>query len=254
MKLYYKELGSGEPLILLHGLFGSSDNLYSVAKELAKKYQVFVIDERNHGNSPWSDIMNYDVIADDIKEFMEDHSIKNALIVGHSMGGKASMKLAQKYPQLVRKLVVSDIAPRYYAPHHQTILAGLNSVNLETLESRTDADTQLSAHIKDLPTRQFLLKNLGRDENGQFKWKINLSVITKQIEFVGAGINDSEVINTPTLFVRGGKSDYIKLSDEPIIKKIFPNSTLKTIEGASHWIHAEKPVEFINLIFEFDSE
>ncbi len=123
-----------------------------------------------------------------------------------------------------------------------------------SVESRTDADTQLAAHIKDLPTRQFLLKNLGRDENGQFKWKINLSVITKQIEFVGAGINDSEVINTPTLFVRGGKSDYIKLTDEPIIKKIFPNSTLKTIEGASHWIHAEKPVEFINLIFEFDSE
>ncbi len=254
MKLYYKDLGSGTPLILLHGLFGSSDNLFSIAKELAKKYHVYVVDERNHGNSPWSDIMNYDVMADDIKEFMEDHSLQNALIVGHSMGGKASMKIAQKYPELVRKLVVSDIAPRYYAPHHQTILAGLNGVNLETVQSRTDADNQLAAHIKDLPTRQFLLKNLGRDENGQFKWKINLNVITKQIEFVGAGINDSEVINMPALFVRGGKSDYIKVTDEPIIKRIFPNSTVKTIEGASHWIHADKPVEFINLILEFDSE
>jgi len=254
MKLHYKEIGSGSPLILLHGLFGSSDNLYSVAKELAKKYHVFVVDERNHGNSPWSDVMNYDVMADDIREFMEDHAIPNALIVGHSMGGKTAMKIAHKYPELVRKLVVSDISPRYYAPHHQSILAGLNNVSLDTIHSRTEADNQLAAHIKDLPTRQFLLKNLCRDENGQFKWKINLSVITQQIEFVGAGIKDSEIITTPALFIRGGNSDYIKDTDEPIIKKIFPNSSIKTIEGASHWIHAEKPAEFITMILDFDSE
>jgi esterase len=251
MKLFYRELGQGQPLVILHGVFGSSDNWFSVSKLLAEDHKVFLLDARNHGHSPRSEEFNYDVMSEDLKEFLEDHSIHGAVIMGHSMGGKTAMKFASKYSQMLSKLIVVDISPRYYKKHHDSILDGLKSIDLKQLSSRQQADEQLALLEPDPGVRQFLLKNLYRNQENEFDWRINLKVIDKNIENVGEALPENTIIKKPSLFIKGSKSNYIMDEDERLIKKIFSDVKIETVEGAGHWVQAERPQEFTGAVKKF---
>ena len=240
MKLNYKKNGSGPPLIILHGLFGSADNWFSIAKELNGEYTLYLVDQRNHGDSPHSEDWNYRVMVEDLKELMDELGLEKALLMGHSMGGKTVMNFAVKYPEKVEKLIVADIAPRYYPIHHQTILEGLNSLDLKKIQSRKEADDQLAGYIPELGIRQFLLKSLTRDSEG-FAWKINLPVITRDIENVGEALAENAVFEGPTLFLAGANSHYIQQKDLPDLETHFPNYELEFVANAGHWLHAEQP-------------
>lgn len=248
MKLNYRSTGQGQPIIILHGLFGASDNWLSIAKKLEANYQVFLIDQRNHGASPHSDIWNYEVMAEDAKEFMESQALSEAIIMGHSMGGKVAMNFARKYPEMITDLVIVDIGPKYYPVHHVKILDGLKSIDLSTLASRQDADRQLQNNVPEMGVRQFLLKNLGRDKNNQFYWKINLNVIEEQIENVGLALPVEKIFDRKCLFIRGENSNYILDEDLPELSITFPQHKLETIPNAGHWVHAERPVEFLHAL------
>jgi pimeloyl-ACP methyl ester carboxylesterase len=249
-QLYFRTLGEGTPLIILHGLFGSSDNWLTLGKRFAEKYKVYLIDQRNHGQSFHSSEFSYPAMAKDLEDFMQIEKIDSANIIGHSMGGKTAMEFAVTSPSKVKKLIIADIGPKYYPVHHATILKGLFSINLKTLGSRKEADDQLAKFIADFGTRQFLLKNLGRNGD-DFEWKVNLNVIAQEIEQVGKGLNQNATYTKTTLFVRGGKSDYILDSDMNLIHSIFTNSKVETIEGSGHWLHAEKPDEFFLIASKF---
>ncbi|MBK6267039.1 alpha/beta fold hydrolase [Marivirga sp. S37H4] len=251
MKLHYQELGEGKPLIILHGLFGSSDNWMTIGKKLAENHKVYLVDQRNHGDSPHSDTHNYEVMATDLKEFIQEHKIENPHIIGHSMGGKTAMQFAVTNPDLYDKLIVVDIAPKAYPVHHDTILEGLKSINLTELNSRNDADKALAEYVPEKGVRQFLLKNLTRDENKNFVWKINLSVIEKSIEAISKGLEKHLSTEKDTLFIGGSESHYIKNEDHIVIINFFPNAKVEMIEGAGHWIHAEKPEEFLEVVMNF---
>ncbi len=240
MKLNFKKSGTGPPLVILHGLFGSLDNWFSIAKELVDHYTLYLVDQRNHGDSPHSNEWNYGVMVEDLRELLDAEGLDSVYLMGHSMGGKTVMNFAVTYPERVRKLIVGDIAPRYYPIHHQTILEGLNSLNLKEIKSRKEADDQLDQYIPELGIRQFLLKSLGRDANG-FAWKINLPVISEQIEEVGKALEEGTVFEGATLFLGGANSSYIQQKDLPDIKTHFPNSEWISIPNAGHWLHAEQP-------------
>lgn len=250
-KLNFKKIGKGKPIIIMHGVFGSLDNWLTVGKKLADSYAVYLLDLRNHGDSFHDQEFTYDAMANDLRDFIESEKIENPVVLGHSMGGKVAMKFAVKWPALFEKIIVVDIAPRAYPPHHQQILKGLKSIDLKNLQSRKDADDQLSEFIKELGVRQFLLKNLSRDENNSFKWKINLPVIEANIENIGEGLEEQMASDKPTLFIRGEKSDYISNQDNISIVSFFPNSEIKTVSNAGHWVHAENPNELIQYIEEF---
>ncbi|QDH78052.1 alpha/beta fold hydrolase [Echinicola soli] len=251
MKLNYKKVGQGKPLIILHGLFGSADNWLSVAKELEEDYTMYLLDQRNHGDSPKSDEWSYKGMVDDLAAFMTSQGLEAAYIMGHSMGGKTAMNFALKHPNKVQKLIIADIAPRYYPPHHQNILAGLNAIDMESLKSRKEADETLAEHIPEAGVRQFLMKSLGRDENRKFVWKINLPVITEKIENVGEGIDSDKAYDGPTLFMRGANSDYIQDKDKEDLEKYFPEHKLITIKNAGHWLHAEQPGAVVETVKAF---
>ncbi|QSE97957.1 alpha/beta fold hydrolase [Fulvivirga lutea] len=250
MELFYRELGEGQPLIILHGLFGSSDNWLSIAKLLAEDYHVYSVDQRNHGQSPHSDDFDYPTMAKDLSDFIDQHEIEDPIIIGHSMGGKVAMQYAVNNPQNWQKLIVVDIAPKSYEVHHDQILEGLNSLDLDNLKSRGDADKELSEYVPELGVRQFLLKNLNRDNSG-FSWKINLPVLTKNIEIIGAGLDGRLSESKPVLFINGEKSGYIKEKDYSLIDEKFPGATVVTIKDAGHWVHAEKPEEFMETLTAF---
>ncbi|MDX5477329.1 MAG: alpha/beta fold hydrolase, partial [Cyclobacteriaceae bacterium] len=234
MKLNFKKSGQGEPLIILHGLFGSADNWFSIAKELEKDFTLYLVDQRNHGDSPHSDEWNYQVMAEDLKELMDDEALDSAYIMGHSMGGKTVMTFAMNYPAKVKKMIVADIAPRFYPLHHQRILEGLNAIPMGELKSRKEADDILAKYINIPGIRQFLLKSLGRDENGKFIWKINLPVITEKIANVGEELKSGTPFEKPTLFMGGANSDYITEKDKEEIERLFPNSHVIYIKDAGH--------------------
>ena len=240
MQLNFKKSGSGPPLVILHGLFGSLDNWFSIAKELVENYTLYLVDQRNHGDSPHSTEWNYGVMVEDLLELLDAEGLDSVYLMGHSMGGKTVMNFAVQYPERVSKLIVGDIAPRYYPIHHQVILEGLNALDLSQLQSRKEADDLLAPYIPELGIRQFLLKSLGRDANG-FAWKINLSVITQHIEEVGKALDEETVFEGPTLFLGGANSSYIQEKDLSDMKRHFPNCTWISIPNAGHWLHAEQP-------------
>lgn len=250
MKLNFRKLGSGHPLFVLHGVFGSADNWQTVGKELADDFTVYLIDQRNHGNSPHDDAMNYEVMTDDLQELIRDEGLDSIYLMGHSMGGKAAMHFATIHPDLIDKLIVVDIAPKYYSPHHQQIFKGFRSVDLANVKSRKEADDGMAKIIPEFGVRQFILKNLTRGNNG-FAWKINLAAIEKNIEIIGEGLPDNAVFEKATLFIGGTKSKYIQEEDERIIKRHFPSSTIEMIDGAGHWVHAEKPRELLEKVVRF---
>ncbi|ERM83640.1 alpha/beta hydrolase [Rhodonellum psychrophilum GCM71 = DSM 17998] len=251
MKLNFKKTGEGEPLIILHGLFGSADNWFSIARDLGKSYTLYLVDQRNHGDSPQSEDWDYEVMAEDIAELMKDEGLASAYLMGHSMGGKTAMFFALKYPEKVRKLIVADIAPRQYPVHHQTILEGLNAIKLEDLKSRKEADDLLSKYISDSGIRQFLLKSLGRDQDGNFIWKINLPVITAKIENVGEALDLDGTFDNPTLFMGGANSNYINEGDKADIDRFFPDHKIIHLKNAGHWLHAEQPEAVIQTVKAF---
>jgi pimeloyl-ACP methyl ester carboxylesterase len=250
MKLHFREMGQGTPLLILHGLFGSSDNWLTIAKQLAANYHVFIIDQRNHGQSPHSNIWNYTVMAQDIEDFCIQHQLNEIYIVGHSMGGKTVMKLAELFPKRIKKMMVIDIAPRYYPVHHHQILNALKSIDFNIVNTRKQAEEVLHNAIEDFGTRQFLLKNIYWIDENKLAWRFNLEVIANHIEIVGeATPADEKVIcNIPVCFVKGEKSDYIKKEDEQLIASQFSNSENLTIANAGHWVHAENPTALLNLI------
>ncbi len=253
MKLNYKQVSSeGQPLVVLHGVFGSLDNWATVSKEIADAgYAVYLLDQRNHGRSPHSDEFTQEAMAADLAEFIEEHSLQNPVLVGHSMGGKTVMRYAMEYPDTYDKLVIVDIAPRYYPPHHKSLLEGLNALPLVKIENRQQADELFSAHEPNVGVRQFLLKNLYRTAEGTFAWRFNLPVLTAQIEQVGEAIPKLRSVPESTLFMRGALSPYIKDEDREAIEDLFPNAEIVTIPKAGHWVHAEKPKEFVAALTEF---
>ena len=248
--LNYKILGEGEPFVILHGLFGSLDNWMTLGKKWAENRKVILVDQRNHGNSFHADEFNYQVMSDDLAKLFTHLRIEQAIVMGHSMGGKTAMQFAIEYPEKISKLIVADIGPKFYPVHHHTILKAFYSVPVKDLSSRNEADEIVKKLIPDFGTRQFLLKNLSREKDG-FSWKMNLDIIAKNIEEVGKSLNQNAQFKKPTLFVRGSKSDYITNDDLNLIHSIFSESQLKTIEGAGHWLHAEKPNEFFETINDF---
>lgn len=256
MNLNFKELGENNTprgsLIVLHGLFGMLDNWVTLGKKFAEQYHVYLLDLRNHGRSGWDEEFSYGVMALDLYEFIRNQAITAPLfLLGHSMGGKVVMQFASDYTTSFDKLVVVDIAPRAYPVHHGTILEALNSIDLDRLTNRNQAEEVMALYGLDMGTRQFLMKNLYRTEQGTFAWRMNLEVITAKIEQVGEKLHYQHVIDKPTLFVGGGKSNYIQEYDYEEIKDIFPKSTIQIIEDAGHWVHAEKPEKFYEVVMNF---
>lgn len=251
MHLYFRKLGTGKPIVILHGLFGSSDNWLTVSKAFAEKYEVFLIDLRNHGQSPHTKSHTYEEMAEDLAQFLVQNNLEKIILIGHSMGGKTAMAFAQKYPQKIEKLIIVDISPRYYPPHHQRELDALHSLDLSTLQNRQEADEIMAKTIPELGIRQFLLKNLYRTEDGIFKWRMNLPVLTAQINRIGEESLKNSTISIPTLFLRGENSDYISENDIKLIQTIFTNAQTKTISNAGHWIQAEQPKAFQDVVFNF---
>lgn len=246
MKLFFREYGQGQPLVILHGLFGSSDNWLTQAKLFSNSYKVYTVDQRNHGLSPHSDIFDYPSMVSDLAEFLNDHKIINPVIIGHSMGGKTAMNFALTHPEIVEKLVVVDISPRTYDLEHYTIVEGLKAIPIKTITSRKEADEVLSHYVPEVDVRQFLLKNLQRKAEGGFTWKINLPVISENLRNIGLDLQVDGTFEKPTLFIRGARSKYIRDSDWDRITKVFPAAQLETLE-TGHWVQAEKPQEFVDV-------
>lgn len=255
MKLFYRKIGEGKPVVILHGLFGQSDNWNSFGKQLKEAgHAVYLVDARNHGLSPHSDEWNYQVMSDDVYELLNTEIKEEKIVlIGHSMGGKTAMQFAVDHPEVVEKLVVVDIAPKFYRPHHQEILKALNSIDVTLLQNRKEANVIVSKYIDDVGTKLFLLKNLYRtDDNPKsYNWRFNLAVISSQIDNVGEAILEGSAANVPTLFVKGGNSNYILEEDTELINGIFSNNSIVTIANAGHWLHAEKPNEFYEKIMAF---
>lgn len=247
MKLFYRELGQGQPIIILHGVFGSSDNWLTQARMLSDQYRVFSLDLRNHGQSPQSEEFDYQVMVEDLHEFISFHHLENPVIVGHSMGGKVVMNYSLAHPDTISKLVVVDIAPRYYNLEHYVILDGLNAIPIDSITSRQEADAVLSEYVPETDVRQFLLKNLQRKNEGGFTWKINLPVITKNLPKIGHDLQFDGTFEKPTLFIYGSRSKYVREEDRPRIKEIFPTAEFESLD-TGHWVQAEKPVEFVELL------
>lgn len=247
MKLFFREYGEGLPVVILHGLLGSSDNWLTQAKLMSPHYKVFTIDQRNHGQSPHDDAFDYQAMVDDLVEFLADRGLAEATLIGHSMGGKTVMNFALQHPGKVSKLVVVDIAPRAYNLEHYTLVEAMCELPLPSLKSRNDADTLLAAKVPEPDVRQFLLKNLQRSAEGGFSWKPNLPVIREKLVNVGVDLLNNSTYDKPTLFVRGARSAYIKDSDWEGIIRRFPNAKLETLE-TGHWVQAEKPQEFVSLV------
>lgn len=252
MKLHYRTLGQGKELVILHGLFGMSDNWQTLAKYYAQKYKVFLVDLRNHGHSPHSAEMNYNLMCEDVRELFEDAKINKAVVLGHSMGGKTAMFFAQNYPQLLDKLIVADIGVKRYPPHHQLIFEALMAVDLEKIKTRKEAEEVLKQYIEDISVQQFLLKNLYWSDKEQLAWRFNLKVLFNCIEDILTSV-PNVICNINSLFIRGGKSNYILESDMDSIKAVFPHSQIVTIPHAGHWVHAEAPKEFYEITTAFIS-
>jgi len=247
MKLFHRELGQGQPIVMLHGIFGSSDNWLTHSRMLSDHYHTYALDMRNHGQSAHDNAFDYPAMVEDILAFMGEHGIVDPIVMGHSMGGKVAMNLAVAHPDKVQKLIVVDIAPRPYNMENYVVLQGLNSIRINEVTSRQQADEMLAVHVEEPDVRQFLLKNLQRKPEGGFKWKLNLPAISANIEKIGLPLQFEGKFEKPTLFVRGARSGYVRDKDIATIKAIFPAATLETLD-TGHWLPAEKPNEFVGLV------
>ena len=252
MILNHKIIGEGEPVIILHGLFGMLDNWQRFAKEIKEHFQVILVDQRNHGKSFRSESFTYGLLADDVIALMDHLNIDQARIIGHSMGGKTAMHLAEAYPNRLQSFVIVDIAPKTYEGGHQAIFESVLSVDVNAAISRKEIDAHLSQTIKEEMVRLFLMKNLKRRKEGGFDWKANFPVLHRVYQDI---MDDSLSGSTdvPGLFIKGSNSGYIVESDKPAIRGYFPNANFHTIEGAGHWVHADKPTELLDVVLRFFS-
>lgn len=252
MKLQHKISGNGPPVIILHGLFGMLDNWRSIARMLEGNYQCILVDLRNHGRSPHHEEMNFQVMAADIKELMDDLDIDEAIIIGHSMGGKVAMQFAIDHPDRVSKLIVIDIAAKAYQPHHDDVITAIESVIPSEIKERSEAEQILRSYLgHDEATVQFLMKNLNRMPEGGFEWKANMPVILDHYEEILESIRSDTPIDKPALFIRGALSGSLKDEDWPEIKSLFPQAQLITIANAGHWVHADQPEALISALRTF---
>jgi esterase len=252
MKLNYIEQGSGAAVILMHGMFGSLSNLGNLAKLLAQSYRVISVDLRNHGDSPHEDDMDLALMAADIVDLISDLDLSSTILIGHSLGGKIAMQVALNNPQLVKQLVVADISPvDYPQTNNAPVLDALSALSGLQLVSRHAADEIMSQHIADQMTRAFLLKNLTRNAEGQFVLKLNISSIVKNYATTLVAAPAGMPFEGPALFLKGETSAYIQEKHRPVIDELFPNAQLQVIAGAGHWLHAEKPDAFNNLVNSF---
>ena len=251
MKLFSRIMGSGQPLLIVHGLFGMSDNWQRLAKQFSEYFEVHLIDQRNHGRSPHSDAFNYSVMAADLVEYISRHQLQKVLLMGHSLGGKTAMQLAVNHPDLLDKLIVVDISPKYYPVHHDVIVEGLQSLDFSVLKSRGEAEKQLATYIPEAGVSQFLLKSLYWKEKGQLAFRFNLAAIAKHIAIVGEPLAEGNSFSKPTLFIDGANSNYIQEEDEDLIFDRFPAAEIKTIAHAGHWVHAEQPQLFFEAVLRF---
>jgi len=264
MELFYRKYGeAGPPMVIVHGLYGSGDNWVSIARELSDHFEVFVVDQRNHGQSPHSEVHNYPALRDDLKQFLDDHGIEKAVLIGHSMGGKTIMAFAMSWPERVQSLISVDIAPRPYhdlalnshqAANHAQMIDAMLALDLTGMESREEVDQALSTEIGSDRVRSFLLKNVQRNDEGQFYWRINLRALRDNLDKIMDGLDTEKVIKMggitgfPALFVSGERSDYIRAEDHQLIRSIFPVADVVTIPNAGHWVHAEQPTLLIKTI------
>ncbi len=251
--LNYKEIGSGKALFVLHGLFGSLDNWQTFGKLLSESHRVILVDLRNHGRSFHSEEMNFEVMSGDLLELSKQLNIQSFDLLGHSLGGKMAMHFALHHPDKVEKLIIVDVAPFNYVPHHRDVFDALFSVDLETATSRNEIEITIGKQIQDPMVIQFLMKGIQRDDDGKFKWKFNLTTLYKEysklIGFVPEGRFDGE-----TLFIRGEKSDYITAEKMGMSPVLFPNFTIETIANAGHWVHAQNPNDFNEVVIQFLSD
>ncbi len=243
--------GEGFPLLILHGYFGMSDNWKTLGNQFSEDFEVHLIDQRNHGRSFHEDEFNYEVLVEDLHRYILHHNLQEVYLLGHSMGGKTVMQFAVTYPNLVKKLIVVDISPRQYQPHHNAILAGLNSIDFTTENSRGKVDKKLANLVPDLGVRQFLLKNVYWIEKGKLAFRFNLESLTENNPEVGAALPPFTVYDKETLFLKGEKSNYITEDEEAIIEAHFPDSKIIIIQNSGHWLHAENPKQFYNEVCAF---
>ncbi|MFM7681651.1 MAG: alpha/beta fold hydrolase [Bacteroidota bacterium] len=250
MELFYRELGSGKPLVILHGLFGFSDNWQTHAKKFSEYYRVILVDLRNHGHSEWSEEFSYQLMVEDLLELFQKLNLSDVILLGHSMGGKVAMHFAQPHPDFLEKIIVVDMGIKEYPLHHQHILKAFDSIDLNKLSARSEAERILSSFIESKGVVQFLLKNLYWRDKGKLAWRVNFKVLQASMPEILSALPEIEVL-LPTLFIRGSQSDYILDSDVEAIENIFPDSQLVTIENAGHWVHAEAPEEFTDTVLSF---
>ena len=253
MKLFSKIYGDkGQDLIVIHGLFGMSDNWNSLGKKFAKYCKVHLIDLRNHGRSPHAQEFNYDVMCEDILEYMQDNSISKPIVLGHSLGGKVGMKIAFSFPNKIDKLIVVDIAPREYNTDFiQDFLQNLHKLSLQDFEKREEVDQVLSETLENRETRLFLLKNLYRNQQKEFAWRFNLDVLLEKVNNIQEADFIEGICDIPTYFLRGDDSNYITAEDELIINKHFSDYSIATIDGAGHWLHVQQSERFYNEVMGF---
>ena len=252
MKLNFKSTGEGFPLVILHGLFGNLDNWSTIARKWAEDFQVILVDLRNHGRSPHADEMTYPLMAEDVAAFLEAQGVDRCHLLGHSMGGKVAMQTALSYPTLVEKLIVVDMAPRRYGRGHDDVFAALKALDPKDIDDRRHADELMAPHMEDEGVRMFLLKNLARDSKQGFRWRMNLEVLDRDYENLIAPVGTlGQEFPRPALFVRGGKSGYVKDEDIEGIRYLFPKAKIETVARAGHWVHAEAPEELYQVILTF---
>lgn len=263
MKLFFRKEGEGEPLVIIHGLYGSSDNWLPVAKRLAGKFTVYMPDQRNHGHSPHNPVHSYESLKNDLAGFMDEHQIGEATLLGHSMGGKVAMMFAADYPERTKKLIVADIAPKDYMllnetsqfHLHRNILSAMMEINFSKIHSREEVAGYLAEKIDEARIRQFILKNLARDHTSQgFRWRLNVEALYNYLDEIVSGVNRLwfegrlPITTYPVVFIKGQNSGYILPEDEITIKEIYPDAKILKIPGAGHWLHAEQPDLFAGAV------
>jgi pimeloyl-ACP methyl ester carboxylesterase len=260
MKLFFRKYGEGPPLIIIHGLYGSSDNWVGIGRKLAENFEVFLIDQRNHGKSPHSSDHTYQLLKEDLREFMDTQSIEKAIIIGHSMGGKTAMFFAADYPERVSHLIVTDISPRSYKATnsnqllaHSKIIRAMYNLDFYGINSRQEIDDILAKSIPENRIRQFLLKNVKRSKNNEYSWSLNIKAIRNKLANIMDGLdeNQPEITGFLVLFIKGENSDYILDEDKKAIFQIFPYADIETIPNTGHWLHAEQPELFLQKIEDF---
>ncbi|WP_248724215.1 alpha/beta fold hydrolase [Seonamhaeicola sp. ML3] len=252
MLLHSNIIGEGKPFVILHGFLGMSDNWKTLGRQFSELgFEVHLVDQRNHGRSFWDNDFSYELLAEDLKNYCNAHNLEDIILLGHSMGGKTAMLFSSLNPELVSKLLVADISPRFYPVHHDAILEGLSALDFEIIKSRGEADKVLAAHVTDFGTRQFLLKNLYWVEKGTLGLRINLDVLKAEVAEIGESLPSYLKFKGDALFLKGDRSEYIGAEDERLILNQFPKANIVTITNSGHWLHAENPKDFFEAVVGF---